>query len=106
MCQCSCGIIKEVKGKLLQAGLTKSCGCLRSLISQAHAFSNDKDLTGKIIGKLFVLEKDISVLGNKYTSGYKVHPRYICKCECGNIKSISSNELNKKRKSCGCKNFR
>ena len=28
ICQCDCGQIKEISGKLLREGQTKSCGCL------------------------------------------------------------------------------
>lgn len=56
------------------------------------------DLTGQRIGNLTVLELD----KKWYRDGRK---HWICKCDCGNICSISSSILrNNKRKtySCGC----
>lgn len=52
------------------------------------------DLTGKIFGKLTVLERDNT----------KKHEAYqVCKCECGNIKSIQGSALRTgKTLSCGC----
>ena len=53
------------------------------------------DITGEKIGKWNVIEKDI----NNKTKDL----RYICRCECGNIKSVTGTSLNNgKSKSCGC----
>lgn len=51
------------------------------------------DLTGQKIGRLTVIERDISRKG----------VYWYCKCECGKIKSIKSNSLTSGvSKSCGC----
>ena len=56
------------------------------------------DLTGKRFERLIVLERDKSVNSNK--GAY-----WLCKCDCGNIKSISSKSLRQGlTKSCGCLN--
>ena len=55
ICQCECGEIKSVEGNSLRTGKSKQC--LRC--------SNTKDLTGQKFGKLTVLKKDMSSLGNK-----------------------------------------
>lgn len=53
------------------------------------------DLTGQVFNRLTVLYKDENC---KYST-----PHWVCKCECGNIKSISGVYLkNGKTKSCGC----
>lgn len=67
-----------------------------------------KNLTGKNFGKLMVTGIDYE----KYKEDYEKHLKnekieiviyYICKCECGNIKSISSKNLSSGHtKSCGC----
>ena len=46
------------------------------------------DLTGQRFGKLVVQELDTSI---PLKSGR--HARWLCKCDCGNIKSIQSNHL-------------
>ena len=52
------------------------------------------DLTGKRFGRLLVVEKSES------KNGYAA---WLCRCDCGNEKIISGNELRKgKAKSCGC----
>lgn len=57
------------------------------------------DLTGKKYGRLTVLEKDKPHI----TSGGKSICYWICKCDCGTIKSISSQKLRKGTTvSCGC----
>lgn len=54
------------------------------------------DLTGKRFGRLTVLKKDPNPKSK--SSAY-----WICKCDCGNIKSINGNNLKHKSiKSCGC----
>ncbi len=51
------------------------------------------DLTGQKFGKLTVLKRDVE----------KKKVYYICKCECGNIKSIRADALRDGiSKSCGC----
>ena len=83
ICECDCGNVKSVSTTLLKKGCVQSCGCIRA-----------KDLTNEKYGMLTVLYRD-------FDSELKsVH--WICKCECGNIKSISANALCKGQKSCGC----
>ena len=54
-----------------------------------------KDETGNLYGKWTVLKKD----PNKNSSGEVC---WICKCQCGNIKSVSGKVLRRgKSKSCG-----
>lgn len=53
-----------------------------------------KDLTGQRFGKLTVIEK-VDYIGK--------NTRWICKCDCGNIVKIQSNNLlTGNTKSCGC----
>lgn len=56
------------------------------------------DLTGKVYGKLTVIQKDTTTENGK--------ARWICKCECGSTVSVLSDSLRKgKTKSCGCSQF-
>lgn len=53
------------------------------------------DLTGKKFNKLSVLKREINI---KYK-----YPMWLCKCDCGNKKMVSShNLLRNHTKSCGC----
>lgn len=55
------------------------------------------DLTGQRFGRLTVIERS-----NNSNDG---HARWLCRCDCGNIKVVASNDLKKKNgntKSCGC----
>ena len=55
------------------------------------------DLTGQRFGRLTVLRRDESVSGHGKTS------KWICQCDCGNIKSIDSYSLRLgPTTSCGC----
>ena len=57
------------------------------------------NLIGQKFGKLTVLEET-----DPYTcvsSGTKER-RYLCSCDCGNIKKIKQKSLRKGVKSCGC----
>lgn len=84
ICRCECGNEKAVSGKILRKGKSKSCGqCTRHIIKIGDRF-----------GKLTVLRKDF-VKNN--------HWYYLCKCDCGNLKSIKNTNLTTgNTKSCGC----
>lgn len=80
-CQCSCGRIKSVRGDGLKN--IKTCGECK------------KDLTGQRFGRLIALEK-----GKKDKAS---HQYWICKCDCGNIVEINSDNLRRGlTQSCGC----
>ena len=91
-CKCDCGNKTIALGTCLRAGRIKSCGCYhKEMMSKLFL----KDLTGKRIGRLVVLyrtKKD----DVKYAW-------WKCRCDCGNVVSVSSRNLNNDvTKSCGC----
>ena len=84
-CKCDCGNTIEVLAYSLKT-TTRSCGCDRI-----------EDLTGKRFGMLTVLKLD-----DKRTSSRG--EKWICKCDCGKIKSINRSSLIRgATTSCGCK---
>lgn len=94
LCRCKCG--KEVIkiGKYLRNGATTSCGCVRSKKFRGINSRTYKDLTGKVFGKLTV----INVI-----SFEKGRANFLCKCECGNMTIVNSGNLQSGvTKSCGC----
>lgn len=91
LCHCDCGNDTITTTGRLNSGITQSCGCL----IKEKAKRKITDLTGQKIGRLTVIERDCRK--TKYVM-------WICKCDCGNIISCrSSNLINKKSTSCGCK---
>lgn len=95
-CKCSCGTIKNIVGSTLRNKTSSSCGCKRTLNSKENngKFVNE---VGNRYGKLIVVEKDIERSGR----GHRAY--WICKCDCGNYKTVSSKCLRDgKTKSCGC----
>ena len=93
-CKCDCGNYTTVQGTLLNKGKIISCGCFRKeQAKNAQRKDFDKDLLGKKIGKLTVIE----YLGNDL---------WKCKCECGNYttkkRSYLLSHKNDKEYSCGC----
>lgn len=91
VCQCECGKIKEINQSNLTNGTTKSCGCLVTNVE----YSIHGNLTGQKFGRWTVLELD--------TNNTNKRRKWICKCECGTIKSVDQKSLiNGKSKSCGC----
>lgn len=94
ICLCDCGNLTEVTTSHLRSDHTKSCGCLK--IEQAK--SRLIDLTGYKTGLLTVIGLD----EEKSTPDVKY---WLCKCECGNIISVSRSALlrgDKSTQSCGC----
>lgn len=80
-CQCSCGRIKSIRGDGLKN--IKTCGECK------------KDLTGQRFGRLIALKK-----GKKDKAS---HQYWICRCDCGNIVEINSDNLRRGlTQSCGC----
>ena len=101
ICKCECGNVKSIVSTSLKNGQSKSCGCLSREKVRERSF---KDLTGKTFGRLTVLglDKEANKI-NKIKKNYKT--RYICKCECGTIKSIEGSNLKSGDvRSCGCLN--
>lgn len=85
-CRCDCGKTCVVPGYILRSGRRKSCGCMRV---------SSSDLAGMRFGKLTIIEED---KGNTGTLR-----KVICRCDCGNQKSIAFRELKSGRiTSCGC----
>lgn len=97
ICQCECGNIVSVKSYSLRSGITKSCGCFNKEIN-----SRPKEITymvGRKFGKLTVLER----YGTHITKGGQKKPTWLCRCDCGNEKIATSQDLKSGHvKSCGC----
>lgn len=98
ICKCDCGTIKSVCGTSLRSGLSQSCGCAKIEKSRENngKFINE---IGNRYGKLVVIAKDEEL-------SIKNHRAYwVCKCDCGNFKTVSSKCLREgKTSSCGCMN--
>lgn len=66
-------------------------------IKRTEMVGTEKDLTGKVFGKLIVIE---------YIGMIKGHHRWLCQCECGNKTVGRDWDLrNGVKSSCGCKRF-
>lgn len=87
--KCKCGCIKDVYYANLLNGKSKNCINCGMKCRQKNA-ENAK--IGKKFGRLTITKRDPAKKNF-----------FFCKCECGNIKSISYNQLlSGKTKSCGC----
>lgn len=95
ICQCDCGNITSVSANNLRQGQIKSCGCLSKELKSKRSLI---DLTGQKFGRLTVLKRDESK-----PKGHQQKVYWICKCDCGNVKSIPAQNLrNGTCQSCGC----
>lgn len=92
-CKCDCGKTHVANGSSLRNGSTKSCGCIVRERMENLSRTLSVDLTGKIFGKLTVVKR----------TGQNRHGTFVysCKCECGNIVSLTTNALHAGRKNCG-----
>ena len=85
-CLCDCGRETVVGQTLLQSGKTKSCGC--------NGDPPLEDLTGRVFGKLTVLEQAERKNGTSY---------WRCRCACGEETTVRyAYLLSGHTKSCGC----
>lgn len=85
LCECSCGTIMEVHIDNLKTGKTKGC-------RKCYGERKKKQKCEEMIGKQY---ERLTIIG--YTEDFQ----YICKCFCGNIKTIKKHMWGK-TKSCGC----
>lgn len=98
-CLCSCGNTEFVRTSQLKDGTKIQC---RNCGYKINGMSHRKNLSGKRIGKLIVIEVDEEKTKEKRLQG-ESHLFWKCKCDCGNIKSYSSSHLQEgKIYSCGC----
>lgn len=95
-CRCVCGTEKNIVGTTLRNGTSTNCGCIKvqKLRENNGTFVNE---IGNRYGKLVVIAKDEELSIAKHRA------HWICKCDCGNLKTVSSKCLRDgKTKSCGC----
>lgn len=94
-CRCKCGKICEKTGGELRTGSVKSCGCLRS--SRRPVSGRYTHLEGQTFGLLTVLRPGREGQRGKHSD------KWICQCECGNLKAVRGRDLVLGRvRSCGC----
>jgi hypothetical protein len=92
ICVCDCGETKDVLANNLVSGTAISCGCAKFGVSL-------NDLSGQKFGRLTVIERGEGIP----RSGGKLITTWVCKCLCGAVKTIRSQELTAgKTSSCGC----
>lgn len=91
-CKCDCGNIVEIRGTSLRKGTTRSCGCLHNELAGDQFRINE-------IGNTYGLLTVIGYAG----STPKRDALWLCKCQCGNTKIVSGQNLrNGHTSSCGC----
>jgi len=94
-CMCDCGNVVKKNSASLKAGGIKSCGCLQSDNYAKMSVDMKLDLTGQKFGRLTAIKET----GEKYFGNIV----WECKCECGNLTTISSLHLKSgNTQSCGC----
>lgn len=94
ICRCECGNEVSVSGKNLRSGWTKSCGCKSR---EMAAEKMRKDYTGMRFGRLTVVARSDGRGGSKRG--------WICRCDCGNMVTVSVANLCGGQISCGCARF-
>lgn len=92
LCRCECGKEVVVRGNSLQAGSSRSCGCLVKDTRSSPAM----DLTGTVYGRLTAIEPT----DGRIAAGSVI---WLCRCECGNEVMVPTNRLRSgNTRSCGC----
>lgn len=86
LCQCFCGIRKEVRADGIFNGKSTSCGCQR----KTSLLAKEGDRYGRL-----VLVKQVENQGSKV--------RWTCLCDCGSVRQANLTNLKSGRvSSCGC----
>ncbi len=96
-CTCECGKSVDVRRYDLLDGSRQDCGSCEKRRKPGRM----KDISGTRVGSLTVIERDPKI---HITSGGNEVYYWICRCDCGNMVSISSNQIrrNNSTLSCGC----
>lgn len=103
LCQCECGTIKEVMGKNLRNGRSKSCGCYKKEADSERMIQLNKaralDLRSEKYGFLTPIRPTEWRLSGSII--------WECLCDCGNITYVSVDNLRGQHpvRSCGCVNY-
>lgn len=98
LCKCDCGNETIVASQDIKSGHTKSCGCIPTKPKNIGII----DLTGKRFGKLVVVERAEDYV-YKAKNRMTTSPRWLCKCDCGNITIAQGGNLrNGNTTHCGC----
>jgi transcriptional regulator with XRE-family HTH domain len=88
VCQCNCPeqtVITTTSANLIHK-LAKSCGCLQKVAAQRTGLKNLKDLVGKKVGQLVVIER-YSPLGERPVL-------WKTKCRCGRFRIVDGKRIN------------
>ena len=100
--RCNCGRVDTISAHLFKSGKALRCmDCSRAIQSKRMVTDNPVlvDLMGKVFGKWVVNKRDKVKANNvRFKGAY-----WICKCECGRVKSVPARSLvSGKSRSCGC----
>ena len=95
----ACNQEKYISAQTFEKGRSKSCGCQRyKNRPTGMRCKKTKNLVGQRFGKLTVLSCDGLI---------KKRVRWLCRCDCGNEKSVAGLYLNhNETTSCGCNKYR
>lgn len=98
MCECECGVYKEISAATLKSGQSKSCGCLhKELLKERLMKKRYERLLSRIGDKVneFTILKII-----EEHPGYKTI--FLCECSCGKKVELKEEQLYENtRQSCG-----
>ena len=96
-CVCDCGKTTIVPSYDLRSGHSKSCGCHKNRGEDGLGYHSIK-LIGRRFNRLLVIG-----LRNKRNRRHRLV--YVCRCDCGKVKEVSTEYLIQgKTQSCGCWN--
>ena len=103
--QCVCGTKRTIRASTIYTGKSRSCGsreCVQTKIATQQEVFDNPNLTpiniGDVFKKLTVIDYALDPIKNK--------KRYVVKCTCGNVLTVSHYDLRTGRKgSCGASHY-
>lgn len=101
LCRCDCGTEREVLGKNLKNGRSKSCGCYKKEIDKQRMIKLNKTKSLNLKGEKYGLLTPIQPTEKRSPQGSII---WKCLCDCGNITYVSVDALRGTHpiRSCGC----
>lgn len=99
LCRCECGTEREVLGKNLKNGRSKSCGCYKKEVDRQRMIARNKAMALDLKGQKYGLLTPLEPTNHRTPQGSII---WKCQCDCGNITYVSVDGLRGQHPICSC----
>ncbi len=108
ICQCDCGVRKDVAGSSLKRGMSLSCGCNvvanRRVLREDIRFGIRMPVESRSTTRIGQRSSLLTVIGKEFYARLGDEPErvVVCDCDCGETVAIRVLSIRSGQQSCGC----